>query len=257
MATARIHIPYHLTFTSAFHFGTGLRDGLIHRVVARDADGFLYVPGSTFKGVLRDRCEQLAHLFDLPAAEPHTETSGWAEAHPHVDIIVRIFGSRFQPGHLYFDDAYLPEEEQEWFEPPYKEKTARERKRSEFRAWQTEKRTQVSMSRLTRTAQPGRLYHSEYGIRGLHFHGSIHGLLEGTPLPDSDGNYPLLLLVAGLLSLGRIGGKKSTGAGAFNCEIKDNQIQVDNQPLEVETLLNELVYLDAEFYDEWREEAEE
>src|SRR5690348_11103453 len=60
----RIHIAYDLTFATPFHCGTGIRVGLIDRTVVRDSEGYLYVPGSTFKGVLRERCEQLARLYE-------------------------------------------------------------------------------------------------------------------------------------------------------------------------------------------------
>lgn len=114
----QVHLDYCLTFESIFHFGTGLRSGLVDRVIARDADDFLYVPGSTLKGVVRDQCEQIVHLFDHSITEPHTETSSWAEAHPDTTVISKIFGSRFQPSYLHFDDARLIEADRKLFEPP-------------------------------------------------------------------------------------------------------------------------------------------
>jgi CRISPR/Cas system CSM-associated protein Csm3 (group 7 of RAMP superfamily) len=249
LRTEHISIAYRLTFTAAFHFGTGLRGGLIHRLVARDVDDFLYVPGSTLKGVLRDRCEQLAQLFDIQIVSPHLET--WAEVNPDPDIVARIFGTRFHPGRLYFDDAQMIETHKELFKADTRTLEAK------YKAWQTEQRTQVSMSRLTRTAQPGMLYTSEYGVRDLHFEGHITGMLEGAPLPNLDvGTYPLLLLVAGLLSLDRLGGNKSAGAGKASCEIADQEVCIDRQPFSVAALLEELPYLDEEFYSLWREEAE-
>ncbi|MBU0496246.1 MAG: hypothetical protein KKA73_07095 [Chloroflexi bacterium] len=246
--TEHVHIAYRLTFTSAFHFGTGLREGLIHRPVARDADGFLYVPGSTLKGALRDRCEQVARLFDLQVTGPHTEDSDLGEANPNVSIIVRIFGSRFWPGQLYFDDAYLIEPDRAGFEPP----GAKRGQKLDFRAWQTEKRTQVGLSRLTRTAQRGLLYHSEYGIQGLHFAGQITGLLSGFAADEGQPvTYSLLLLLAGLKSLDRIGGNKSAGAGQITCEIAE--LLVNEQPLEPDNLLNQLE--EIEYYQLMREEV--
>lgn len=250
MITEQIQIKYRLTFTSAFHLGTGLREGLIHRAVAKDADGYLYVPGSSLKGALRERCEQLANMFGLQSINPHAEDL--AEANPDVDIVTRIFGSRFQPGRLYFDDAYLPEKERQWFEPPYSDNRMRDWKRSEFRAWQTEKRTQVGISRLTRTAEPGLLYNSEYGTRGLQFDGQIVGMLNGFAIiPGEAGTYSLLLLLAGLKSLNRIGGNKSDGAGQVTCEITN--LTVNGQALDHKTLLNKLE--DLELYWIVREEA--
>jgi len=245
LRTERIAIAYRLTFESAFHFGTGLRGGLIDRLVARNADGFLYVPGSTLKGVLRERCEQLAELFDLEATSPHVEA--WREANRRdPDIVARIFGTRFLPGNVYFDDAQMLEDDQALFDTDEKERKA------EFRTWQTEQRTQVAISRRTRTAQHGMLYTSEYGIRDLRFEGEIVGTLTGFPLERSErGTYSLLLLLAGLKSLERIGGSKSTGAGCVTSEVTG--CSVDDKPVSPADMINCMGEL--EYYWLYREEA--
>ena len=256
MRTEHIQIDYCLHFTSAFRFGTGLRQGLIHRVVARDADNYLYMPGSTLKGVLRERCEQLADLFELEVIDPHAEDL--AEVHSNLAIVNRIFGSRFHASQLYFDDAPLIEQQMKWFEPQEGNKEYKDGKRPEYRSWQTEKRTQVSISRLTRTAEAGRLYNSEYGVKGLKFQGSIYGLLSGFRLEEKEpGTYSLLLLLAGLYSLDfdRLGGNKSTGAGKMRLEI--SQVTIDGKALDTldtEALLNKLEEL--ELYAIAREEME-
>ena len=243
--TESISITYSIRFQTPFHFGTGLRIGLIQRSVARDEKDFLYVPGSTLKGVLRERCEQIARLFGLEARAPHAQTldKALSEAHPKPDIITRIFGSRFLPGQLFFDDAQLQHEQQGWFEPDTRHEN--EHRRDELRTWQTEKRTQVTISRLFGTAEPGRLYNSEYGMRSLCFIGRISGLLTGVGLPDPDlpGTYSLLFLSIALQSLDSdfIGGNKSTGAGHISLEIND--FQVDGNPLDSRELLKDLEYV--------------
>lgn len=243
--TESISITYSIRFQTHFHFGTGLRVGLIQRSVARDEKNFLYVPGSTLKGVLRERCEQIARLFGLEARAPHAQTfeNALSEAHPNPDIITRIFGSRFQPGQLFFDDAQLHHEQQGWFEPDTHHES--ELRRDELRAWQTEKRTQVTISRLFGTAEPGRLYNSEYGMRSLCFVGRISGLLKGfaLPTPDLPGTYSLLFLSIALQSLDSdfIGGNKSTGAGHISLEIID--FQVDGNSLDSRELLKDLEYV--------------
>ena len=247
MITKHIQITYRLSFTSAFHLGTGLHVGLVHRAVARDTEGFLYVPGSTVKGALRDRCEQLARLFDLQTTSPHT--AAWAEANPNVDITARVFGTRFHPGRIYFDDLQMVEEDRELFEAG----ADVEELGAQFRTWQTEKRTQVSLSRLTRTARPGLLYNSEYGIPGLRFEGQIIGSLTGFALAEGgSGTYSLLLLLAGLKSLDRIGGSKSAGAGRIACTI--THLLVDGQTVDPDDLLNRVE--DIEYYWVERKGAE-
>lgn len=252
MKSERVSIGYHLQFESAFHFGTGLRSGIVHRLVARDPDGYVYVPGSTLKGVLRERCEQLASLFDIPVIRPHQED--WHEANgSDVDLVARIFGTRFVPGQLYFDDAQLIQSQRDWFKPPHQDPKMQRAYKSSYRDWQTERRTQVSMSRATRTAEQEHLYTSEYGRSDLLFQGQIAGRLEGTPLfyNDDCGTFPLLMLVVSMLSLDHIGGSNSTGAGRITCEI--DAISVDDQECPLEQLLDDLPAL--ELYDELRKGA--
>ncbi len=249
MKTEHIQIDYELTFTSAFHFGTGMRGGLVHRLVARDADGLLYVPGSTLKGALRERCEQLAELFDLQITSPHIEDFREANLH-NPDIVTRIFGSRFTPGQLYFDDAPMSKSTQELFD------TDQDHLKAKFKAWQVERRTQVSLSRATRTAQSGMLFTSEYGVPNLIFEGSIVGLLAGFPLASDKGNkgtYSLLLLLAGLKSLDRLGASKSSGAGQVVCQLTD--CKVDGQVTAPNNLIKRLE--EIEYYWLVRKEATE
>lgn len=226
-----ITIDYALTFDTPTHFGTGLRAGLIHRTVSRDASGYLYVPGSTLKGVLRERCEQLARLFKLREHEPHSDTSALAEFAPQADIVERIFGSRFRPASLYFDDARLSQEDQQLFDGADQPKKYLEK--------QTFQRTQVSMSRLTGTASQGLLYTSEFGLSQLRFTGQIYGSLSGRATWDQADSptYALVLLVAGLLSIDRMGGSKSRGAGQCQCTIKEAAVQINQQPWPVTTIL--------------------
>lgn len=245
MRTERITIEYRLTFESSFHLGSGMRAGLVDRLVVRDGAGFLYVPGSTIKGVLRERCEQLAALFNLQVTSPHVEA--WREAdRDDPDIVARIFGTRFSPGSLYFDDARMIEEDRALFE------AESEDQRDQFRAWQVERRTQVSLSRRTRTAQHGMLYTSEYGIRDLRFEGQIAGLLTGfAPGGWDQGTYSLVLLLAGLTSVEHIGGSTSTGAGKVAPEI--TACLVDEEAVALSDLLNGVA--DLEYYWLLREEA--
>lgn len=253
MRTEQVYITYRLTFESAFHFGTGLRDGLINRVVARDADGLLYVPGSTLKGVVRERCEQVAIGFGFSVVDVHA--TDWREAATDIDVVTRTFGSRFHPGHLYFDDVQMIDEDRKLFGAD----SASPLLEAEFKNWQTEERTQVSVSRVTGTAQSGRLFTSEYGIRDLRFDGQVTGMLTGIPLQCfyatglGAGTYPLLLLVVGLLSLDRLGGSKSAGAGKVMCRLKE--LRVDGQPVSVKALVDELPALDQEIYALCKEEV--
>ncbi|MGB1251991.1 MAG: RAMP superfamily CRISPR-associated protein [Candidatus Promineifilaceae bacterium] len=245
MRTDFVQVTYELHFQTPFHFGTGFRKGMVHRSISRAPDGFLYVPGSTFKGVVRERCEQLARLFELGTHEPHSGlTTGakqpkgnlsrniLAEFSPRQTIVNRIFGSRRRPSQLYFDDALMFEEDKTLFTGLLEK--------------QVQTRTQVSMSRRTGTAKQGALYTSEYGQR-LRFTGMVNGFIKGYDfLGESDGSYSLLLLLMGISIVDRLGGQKSGGAGLVDCRITGLSINdVVQQPND---WFEELEYL--EFYRE-------
>ena len=210
-----VQIDYTLTFDAPFHFGTGVTAGGIDRTVIRSSDNFLYVPASTFKGVLREHCEQL-HRFYLPdvqIASPHNTYEALAQFGHTPTLISRIFGSQIYPGGLRFDDARLNSNAQSTYR--------------DIKEMQTSIATQVRIDRLTRTSVDNALYTSEFGTRALAFDGAIKGTLNCTAierlakLEQETPAYSLLLLLAGLLLIERLGGNKSTGKGQCTCEIRD------------------------------------
>lgn len=251
----RIQLTYRLTFSTPFHCGTGLRVGLIDRTIVRDHDKYLFVPGSTIKGILRERCEQVARLYEefdeemLDAiASPHDEKRAlWEPGHAPT-MVTRIFGSHSLPGHLYFDDARQSDKVKAEYDSKEKDK---KKAKGKYTASQVDIYTQMRMDRPTRTAARGALFTSEFGIKGLIFEGTISGWLKCTEiempendivveLPENDTvdkqpdngsvskqkpapTYSLLLLVAGLHLLDRLGGNKSMGKGQCQCEITELQ----------------------------------
>jgi CRISPR/Cas system CSM-associated protein Csm3 (group 7 of RAMP superfamily) len=218
-----VQIDYVLTFATPFHLGTGITAGMIDRTVIRDADDYLYVPASTLKGVLREHCEQLCRFY-IPGAQvssPHVTDATLVEYSGTPTLISRIFGSPLHPGGLRFDDAKQVEAT-----------------RTTTQEVQTSTLTQVRIDRGTRTAVDDALYTSEFGASFLTFEGTIKGQLQCTPvelpaLPtDEQGTtalptYSLLLLLAGLLMVERLGGNKSTGKGQCDCHI--TQVRLDGK----------------------------
>ena len=172
--TDRISIEYDLTFTTAFHCGTGIREALIDRTVMRNGGSYLYVPGSTLKGVLRERCEQLARFYGQDKQEkgraqsPHdAEAALWGLGKSKPTMVTRIFGSQNRPGRLFFDDAEQAESE-------IKEYDSRESGgKGKYRDLQVSVYTQVRLDRPTRTAVRGALYSSEFGNSDIPFRGTI------------------------------------------------------------------------------------
>jgi len=263
MSIDRVKIDYELTFKTPFHFGTGIRAGLIDRTIVRDGDGYLYVPGSTFKGVLRERCEQLARLFeeldedmrDL-IASPHDENVALRGLGQKITMITRIFGWQNHPGRLYFEDAHQTieakreyDEEAQNAEKGKRENDNLEDGKGKYLNIQTDLYTQVRLDRLTRTAVKGALYTSEFGIRDLAFQGSITGWLECTPIQlpvDTSPTYSLLLLLAGLHMVDRLGGNKSTGKGKCSCDV--TQVVINGEQVAREEWFTWLDHLDALSY---------
>lgn len=217
----RIQLFYDLTFQTPFHCGTGLRSGLIDRAIVRDSEGYLYVPGSSIKGALRMHCEALARLYEEREQEkdridsPHDGKKAlWNMGNP-ATLITRIFGSQQQPGHLFFDDARQDEKEKQQYD-------SRERGgKRKYQSLQSGLYTQVRLDRPTRTAVAGALFTSEFGVKDFTFKGSIVGWLECLPVEEiaDKPTYSLLLLLAGLHMLERLGGNRSTGKGRCRCDV--------------------------------------
>jgi CRISPR/Cas system CMR subunit Cmr4 (Cas7 group RAMP superfamily) len=233
--TDRIEIEYTLTFDTLFHCGTGIREGLVDRTVVRDNRDHLYVPGSTFKGVLRERCEQLARTYmqneqeKERIASPHNAEVALLNLGRKPTMITRISGAQNVPGSLFFDDAMQREEDALLEIDQYKE-------------LQVGVYTQVRIDRPTHTAVPGALYTSEFGTKDTVFNGVIQGWLSCMPI-DGSGisietihgtnlapTYSLLLLLGGLQLVERLGGNKSTGKGQCKCKITRVAIRGENCP---------------------------
>lgn len=220
MYTDRLKIDYDLKFISPFHCGTGIREGLIDRTIVRDDGGYLYIPGSTIKGVLREHCEQLARFYEQQnVSSPHDAKAalqGLGNNRP--TMITRIFGSQNIPGQLFFDDAHQIENDLQQYDSP--ERSGK----GKYKSLQVSLSTQVRLNRPTRTAVPGALYTSEFGTNDLVFKGTIQGWLGCTAIDSIAQHgitptYSLLLLLAGLHIVERIGGNKSTGKGRCECAI--------------------------------------
>ena len=240
-----INIDYRIQFETPFHLGTGLRRGLLDRSVSRDANDYLYVPGSTLKGVFREKCEQLARIFNLRAVSPHNEQEGVnVYFRDDIDIVDRIFGSRYRPGEIYFDNATLIEEDQELFDSNQIPKR--------YIHLQTEARTQTSISRVLGIVRQQALFQSEFGIKTLCFEGRIYGYLEGFHIDENQWSYSLLLLAAGICANDRIGANKSTGMGKYSCQILD--LKINDVSVEIENVLASLP--DLEYYQVVQGETE-
>lgn len=252
--TDRLSIDYSLTFLTPFHMGTGFRHGLVDRTVARDRQGRLYIPGATFKGVLRECCEQLARTYEELAemrdllTSPHDERLALRGLGLRISMITRIFGSQMLPGTLFFDNAHPVAATATGLSKSGERRQAATVPEEEVET-QVTLYTQVRLHRLTRTAVPGALYTSELGLRHLTFHGTIRGWLTCLPLDEQPRSptYSLLLLLAGLHLVEQVGANKSTGKGRCRCEVLRLEINGEEYPPAewrgwLEERLDDLVY---------------
>ena len=161
-------------------------------------------------------------------------------------MIARIFGSHTFPGRLFFDDAHQTSDE----------KAAYAGGDGNYKRLQVQTYTQVRIDRPTHTAVPGALYTSEFGNRDVNFYGKIQGALECTPVkpgmyPDfasvknqrNAPTYSLLLLLAGLKLVDRLGGNKSTGKGMCACEITG--ININDEAVKKEVWESWLAHLNV------------
>lgn len=242
----KIDIKYELKFESPFHCGTGLAEGLIDRTVMRDQKEYLYIPGSTIKGVLRETCERIAKIYGLTVRDVHNEAAAAKSFTEQPDITEVIFGSRFREGALFFDPAVMADKSKRFFNSSDKK---RKNEKPKYLFMQTEHRTQTAISRRTGIVKKQALYTSEFGISSLYFEGKIHGHLKGmaNEVSDLPGPFSLFLLVAGLAATERIGANRSVGMGRCRFEITD--FQVDDQTQQSQDYIKGveclLVYKDA------------
>lgn len=176
----------------------GVDRSTIHRV-----DGTFLIPGSAFKGKVRNGCEQVARSLEIalcisPTPDlmcPHYWLRTGEPA--RFCIVCEIFGSPWRPSALHFSDLL-------WTQP-------KEISRQEWsRLPKTHIRPSVALTRHRRVASSQRLFFSETVLGGTEavFVGNISG--------DLPTERHLALLLLGIHSLYAVGGTKSRGLGWIN-----------------------------------------
>jgi len=219
----KIAIHYSVEFATPFHFGSGLSSGSIDRMVRRDAKGYLVIPATTIKGVLREKVEKFIDICEnyKIISEPIVQITNKDEYMNYfrwISVIDRIFGSPKYPGTLYFDDLKMSEMSQELVSV----RKIGEPSPEDY--LQTQQRTQTRIMRKTKTVASGALFNSEYGNPDLKFYGRIYGSLTGIKMlyfENLDVSYELFFLLSALKMTDKIGGNKSVGMGHINLNIDE------------------------------------
>ena len=232
MPNIHIEIKPIIKIKGTLAVGTGFRRGLIHRTVARDSDGFAYIPASSFKGRVRRACEQLARRFDIRVCQPPRPERMCSDG-TEACLVCRVFGRPGATSGLHWRDARLSKAYREAFEKD---------KRAQFYA-----RSQVQLSRALGVAAPGKLFTSESTIENLEFEAAVTGRLQYTPIDDEvPGGFEILLLLAGLKLVNTVGGSASRGAGWMSCHLPD-QIEIGTTKVSWKDVLKNLEWL--EYFD--------
>jgi len=226
----RHHLKLELTiqFSSKWHSGSGESGLMLNRLINRDAQNCPYIPGSTWKGVVRESCEKLTRTLGFPdPADPHSRVLNVMDNFnepQYIDSPVdRLFGTRYSGDCLFFRDARLAED------PP------------RDAVWH---QSRICRYRVLGGAREHHLFSSEY-TESMSFSTSIEGCHDHLEtIGEKDLPFAYAILIAGILNIRRLGGDKSTGAG--NLETHFEAIRYNEEILEPDMAFE---YLDAELYN--------
>jgi CRISPR/Cas system CSM-associated protein Csm3 (group 7 of RAMP superfamily) len=229
---AAIELPVTVHVESPLHVGTGYARGLVDRTVTRDSEGNVYLPGSSFKGRLRDACERLACHYGVSvcgAPRPGEMCRAWEPC-----LVCRIFGSPGQESGLIIDDGRLTGGWVDTIERGF---------------GQLGTRTQVQLSRRRGVATEGRLFTSEFAAEELSFGLGITGHLDLTLVLDQPGRYyEIILLLGGLKLVRTLGGGNSRGIGRCRVVLPEvitiTSTDFGREEIEVDAMLERLDFLE-------------
>ncbi len=229
-----IRLDLKIKVSSRWHAGSGEGNLSTDRLIRRDSGGSPFIPGSTLKGVIRQSCEKLSRTVRWPdPSDPHQLDLSLGKTFvPFEDItspVDRLFGTRYEPGGLFFRHAHLIENS----------------------PGSTLSRTRVARYRILNTARERRLFSTEYAVSDILFT-KLDGWHRDLAVFAKD--YPpfaYCLLIAGILAVERIGGDKSTGSGWLEDPISIERGQYNDRELNIADVLE---LLEPEFYQEMRGE---
>jgi CRISPR/Cas system CSM-associated protein Csm3 (group 7 of RAMP superfamily) len=235
-----ICIRLSITFLSKWHMGSGDGSLLSDRIIRRDSRNCPFIPGSTFKGVIRENCEKLSRSLNFKnTSNPHQRDLTIEDSFkPLKDLqspVDGLFGNTYESGQLFFRDARLQTP------LPYEA---------------VKNQTRVHKHRLLGTSKENHLFSTEYAmsstdVTSLILKTQIDGYHDRLySISDAEPPYAYCLLIAAIMLTSRMGGDKSTGSGQMN--ISFDKILYNNQPLEKDDIFD---YLDSELYELTMEEA--
>ena len=218
--THHIQIDLEITFAGGWRAGSGEGSFTTDRLVCRNTRNQPYLPASTLKGNIRQSCEKLSRTLGFPSpSDPHETSLVHNQAFVPLEHLQSpidcIFGTKFEPGGLFFRDAHP----RQMADTSIRHRTAR---------W-----------RVLKTVRDKHLFSTEYSPPALILSSRIEGWHR--QLVCIDENWPpfaYCLLIAGILAVKRLGGDKSTGAGWLQGAIAITQARYNQMPLDLNDVLD-------------------
>ncbi|MFZ5570169.1 MAG: RAMP superfamily CRISPR-associated protein [Thermodesulfobacteriota bacterium] len=218
-----IQLDLEINFSSRWHAGSGEGSFSTDRLVRRGTRNQPFIPASTLKGIVRQNCEKVSRTLGFPdPSDPHqvdlNQNQAFVPLKQVNSPIDLIFGTKFEPGGLFFRDA-RPRNDTDYFESFTRNRTAR--------------------YRILKTVRDKHLFSSEYIPEGIVLFTRIDGWHNN--LVSIDDSYPpfaYCFLIAGILSVERIGGDKSTGAGHLYGPIRIKYAAYNQKPVNLEEVID-------------------
>lgn len=214
----RITIRGKLKFETQLHVGTGEAPALdVRNSVLKLKDGIPYIPASSLKGVMRSEVERVAKARNLPICDP---TNPEASPKCHEDnqdepcIVCMMFGSKKVAAHIFVQDAFPSDSSVGFNFQPHVGIDRKSAVKEEQALYSFE------------TISPETLFDFEFAIENIDRDDERMKILK----------YVIYEMKEGFIQLG---GKKSTGLGAFRlieCEVfercRENYTEIKREGLD-------------------------
>ncbi len=216
----RIQLELEIDFPYRWHTGSGEGSFMTDRLIRRDSQNRPFIPASTLKGIIRQSCEKLSRTLGFAEpSDPHqpdlTQSQAFVPFQQMTSPVDQLFGTKFEPGGLFFRDARLSDDEE----------------------INTLARNRVARHRVLNTAREKQLFSSEYALPAK-LKTQIDGRHAG--LANMEGYPPLAycLLIAAIFAVERIGGDKSSGAGWLNGPIAIARSDYNGSGVDIDLLFD-------------------
>ncbi len=228
-------ITYSVEFKSDYHIGSGFGiSGVVDDILVKDSKGRLFIPGGTFKGIIRDACEDLANALNIPMCDG-TVAGGkrmcGVNRKGDICLLCLIFGTEVLPSHFRFQSARRRDAVSELMG---------DERMSPFLPALSRVEAHNRINRHTGTAAEKHLFAYELGRKSEPYQAGIFQIQAfDTEAQEKDA---FALLVAGMRFVMRMGGKRRRGKGRCRLRIKD-PVQGENGPYKWMDLIDHLPQL--------------